>query len=89
MRQALLATAAALTLALAGAAHAQTAAPDPLHGWLSGDAAGLEQWTNARLAVEKRAVARITVDSATTDPTDRSMPPVRMTNVMPTASTIR
>ena len=60
MRQALLATAAALTLALAGAAHAQTAAPDPLHGWLSGDAAGLEQWTNARLAVEKRAVARIT-----------------------------
>ena len=35
------------------------------------------------------AVARITVDSATTDPTDRSMPPVRMTKVMPTASTIR
>ena len=29
------------------------------------------------------------VDSATTDPTERSMPPVRMTKVIPTASTMR
>ena len=29
------------------------------------------------------------VDSATTAPTERSMPPVRMTKVIPTASTIR
>ena len=34
-------------------------------------------------------LARITVDSATTDPTLRSMPPVRITNVIPTASTMR
>jgi hypothetical protein len=34
-------------------------------------------------------VATITVDSATTDPTLKSMPPVRMTNVMPTARTTR
>ena len=36
-----------------------------------------------------RVLAAIIVDSATTDPTDRSMPPVRITKVMPTASTIR
>ena len=33
--------------------------------------------------------AAIIVESATTEPTDRSIPPVRITNVMPTASTIR
>jgi hypothetical protein len=33
--------------------------------------------------------AAIMVDRATTAPTDRSMPPVRITKVMPTASTIR
>ena len=33
--------------------------------------------------------AAIIVESATTAPTDRSMPPVRITNVMPTASTTR
>ena len=33
--------------------------------------------------------AAIMVDSATTAPTERSIPPVRMTKVMPTASTIR
>ncbi len=33
--------------------------------------------------------AEIIVVSATTEPTDRSMPPVRMTNVMPTATTSR
>jgi hypothetical protein len=33
--------------------------------------------------------AAIMVESATTEPTERSMPPVRMTNVMPTASTMR
>ena len=33
--------------------------------------------------------AASTPDSATTDPTDRSMPPVMITKVMPTASTIR
>ena len=36
-----------------------------------------------------RVFAAIIVDSATTEPTDRSMPPVRITKVMPTASTIR
>ena len=36
-----------------------------------------------------KVVATMTVDSATTDPTLRSMPPVRITNVMPTARTIR
>ena len=36
-----------------------------------------------------RSVALTIIDSATTAPTDRSMPPVRITNVMPTASTIR
>ena len=34
-------------------------------------------------------LAAIIVDSATTEPTERSMPPVRITKVMPTASTIR
>ncbi len=29
------------------------------------------------------------VDSATTAPTERSMPPVRITKLIPTASTIR
>ena len=33
--------------------------------------------------------AAIIVDSATTEPTDRSIPPVRITKVMPTASTMR
>jgi hypothetical protein len=33
--------------------------------------------------------AAVMPDSATTAPTDRSMPPARMTNVMPTASTTR
>ena len=33
--------------------------------------------------------AAIMVDNATTAPTERSMPPVRMTKVMPTARTIR
>ncbi len=33
--------------------------------------------------------AAIIADSATTAPTDRSMPPVRITNVMPTARTMR
>ena len=33
--------------------------------------------------------AAIVVESATLEPTDRSMPPVRITNVMPTASRIR
>ena len=58
MKLILLAT-AALATALAAGADAQVAAPDPLHGWLSGDAAGLEQWTQARLSVERQAVARI------------------------------
>ena len=30
----------------------------------------------------------VTADTASTDPTDRSMPPVRMTTVMPVASTM-
>ena len=33
--------------------------------------------------------AAIIVESATTEPTDRSIPPVRITKVIPTASTIR
>ncbi|CAB4926512.1 unannotated protein [freshwater metagenome] len=33
--------------------------------------------------------AAIIVDSATTDPTERSIPPVRMTKVIPTARTMR
>ncbi len=33
--------------------------------------------------------AAVTPDSASTEPTERSMPPVRMTNVIPTASTMR
>ena len=33
--------------------------------------------------------AAIIVERATTDPTERSIPPVRMTKVIPTASTIR
>ncbi len=36
-----------------------------------------------------RVLAAIMPDRATTAPTDRSMPPVRMTKVIPTASTIR
>ena len=36
-----------------------------------------------------RVRAAIIVESATTEPTERSIPPVRMTKVMPTASTIR
>ena len=35
------------------------------------------------------SLAASTPDSATTDPTLRSMPPVMITKVMPTASTIR
>ena len=35
------------------------------------------------------SVALTIMDSATTAPTERSMPPVRITKVMPTASTIR
>ena len=31
----------------------------------------------------------MSVDSATTEPTERSMPPVRITNVIPTATTSR
>ena len=34
-------------------------------------------------------LAAIIVDSATTEPTERSMPPVRMTKVIPTPSTMR
>ena len=37
----------------------------------------------------RNSAAATIVDSATTDPTDRSMPPVRITNVIPTASTTR
>ena len=33
--------------------------------------------------------AASTPDSATTEPTERSMPPVRITKVIPTASTMR
>jgi hypothetical protein len=36
-----------------------------------------------------RSAAAIIIERATTDPTERSIPPVRMTKVMPTASTIR
>ncbi len=36
-----------------------------------------------------RSDAVVMPDSATTAPTERSMPPVRMTKVIPTASTMR
>ena len=57
MHTALMATAAALAMVMAGAARAQTTGEDRLHGWLSGSAAGLEQWTQGHLAAERRAVA--------------------------------
>ena len=57
MNKALMSASAAMTIAMAGAASAQAAGPDALHGWLTGSAAGLEQWTQGHLAAERKAVA--------------------------------
>lgn len=37
----------------------QAAAPDPLHGWLGGDAASFKIWTQARLDDERAAIAQL------------------------------
>lgn len=59
MMKSLMTTAALAVLALASAAQAQTQAPasDPIHGWMSGTAAGLDQWVHARLDAEQAAIA--------------------------------
>ena len=45
--------------------------------------------TAAALQPVASSFAASTPESATTEPTERSMPPVMITKVMPTASTIR
>ena len=57
MHTALMTTVAGLAMVMAGAASAQTAGHDALHGWLAGSAAGLEQWTQGHLTAERKAVA--------------------------------
>ena len=57
MTRTLMTTTAVLAIVLAGGASARTTGQDPLHGWLTGSAAGLEQWTQGHLAAERKAVA--------------------------------
>ena len=57
MTRTLMTTSAVLAIVLAGGASARTTGQDPLHGWLTGSAAGLEQWTQGHLAAERKAVA--------------------------------
>ena len=57
MNKALMTTAAALAMVMAGSACALTSGDEGLHGWLTGSAAGLEQWTQGHLAAQRQAIA--------------------------------
>ncbi len=57
MTRTFMTTSAVLAIVLAGGASARTTGQDPLHGWLTGSTAGLEQWTQGHLAAERKAVA--------------------------------
>ena len=59
MRKTLMTGAIAIGLITTAAARSQPAASDSLHGWLAGTPAGLEVWTQGRLAEERAAIARM------------------------------